>query len=111
MEIDNVIEADPDALNDWWFAAVDGFVATVGEETQAVHPDARFVFTAPVIAVGRIDPTDDRPGAAGAGVWCENAIHYPAWGNQDTADRLSALIDLSADLRRSTVSWPWKPFY
>jgi len=99
MEIDNVIEADPDALNDWWFAAVDGFVATVGEETQAVHPDARFVFNGASYCSwdGSIQRMTDLA-AAGAGVWCENAIHYPAWGNQDTADRLSALIDLSADL-------------
>lgn len=99
MEIDDAVEADPEALNEWWFGAVDGFIATVGAGVQALYPESRFLFNGASYCSwdGSVVRLTEQA-AAGAGVWCENAIHYPTWGNQDTPDRLTALIDLSDSL-------------
>ncbi len=99
MEIEDATEEDENLLNEWWYETVDGFIAAVIGDVRATWPEARLLFNgASYCSWDGSIALMERLAHERVGVWCENAIHYPDWGNQSTPDRLAALIELSKNL-------------
>jgi hypothetical protein len=99
IEIDDEVEASPDRLNQWWFTAQDTFLQSVADQVRAANPEAVIVFNGADYCSW--DATTERllqSAGDGIGVWCENALHHPSWGNQTTPDRLETLLALSTGL-------------
>ena len=99
MEIADDVENNITLLNTWYVGAIDDLLRHVAVTVNQTHPEARFVFNG-----GSYCNWDGahamltQMAHANVGIWCENALQYPAWGNQDTADRLRNLTALSDEL-------------
>jgi hypothetical protein len=93
IEIPDAQETNVDALNGWYFPAVGGLLAKVRDSLSG---SPTLVFNGATYCSW--DGSTARLAALvgpGIGVWCEDALQYPAWGALGTPDRLAALIDFS----------------
>ncbi len=93
IEIDDAQETSTAALNEWYYPAVDGLLTAVHDALPG-SPALLFNGATYCSWEGSIPQMVELIGP-GVGVWCENALQYPAWGALGTEDRLAALIDLS----------------
>ncbi|MBZ0270639.1 hypothetical protein K8I61_01275 [bacterium] len=99
MEIPNSVEYNASALETWWRNSIDDMMEYVNARTQNAVPGARILYNGASYCSwdGSVDWLKGARGE-NLGVWCEDALHYPSWGNFDTPDRFRALLDLSNTL-------------
>lgn len=95
-EIDDAIEGDPTAFNNWWYENIEDLLEYVAAKVYAVAPEAKIVYNGASYCSwdGGVEPLKNIAGP-NLGVWCEDALQYPEWGWYDESERLETLIDLS----------------
>jgi len=96
MEIPDAQETSVDELNGWYFPAAAGLLSTVRDNLIDAGRSPTLIFNGGSYCSweGAAERLANLAGAD-IGVWCENALQYPAWGALDTPDRLAALIEFS----------------
>lgn len=96
VEIDNAVEANASALDDWWSDGVEAMVEGVNARVQSAEPGSKVVFNGASYCSwdGSVDRIA-RVAGPNLGVWCEDALQYPSWGWFDDASRLRTLMELS----------------
>ncbi|MBI5621636.1 hypothetical protein HY933_02095 [Candidatus Falkowbacteria bacterium] len=99
-EIPDNVEANPAALDDWWYSAIESLLETVNNRVQAVYfysaNKPKIVYNGGAYCSwdGSV-PKLQKIAGGNLGVWCEDALEYPGWGSLGTAERLRSLLTLS----------------